>query len=44
MNTHVFAGAEGSTVSPEAADIEGIETYMKAYKAGLAAERAAVGA
>ena len=44
LNAHVFAGAEGSTVSPEAADIEGIETYMKAYKAGLAAERAAVGA
>ncbi len=42
LNAHVFAGAEGSTVSPADRDIEGIESYMKLYKAGLGAERAAV--
>ena len=42
LNAHVFAGAEGSTVPPADRDIEGIESYMKLYKAGLGAERAAV--
>ena len=41
LNTDVFKGGSGNTVSPDAADAEGIEAYMKLYKAGLAAERAA---
>lgn len=37
----VFKGAEGSTVSPDAADAKGVEAFMAAYKAGIPAERAA---
>ena len=29
-------------MQPDAADVEGFETFMKDYKAGLAIERAAV--
>ena len=41
LDAHVFAGMKGSTVSPSQADIDGINSYMKLYRAGLAAERAA---
>ena len=37
----VFKDMDGSTVSPEASCVEGINAYMKDYKAGLAAEKAA---
>lgn len=37
----VFKGMSGSTVSPEQSCVNGINAYMKDYKAGLAAERAA---
>lgn len=41
LNDRVFAGQEGSTVSPTQQDIDGINAYMTLYRAGLAAERAA---
>ena len=42
LNARIFHGEEGSAMQPEAADVEGFETFMKDYKAGLAIERAAV--
>ena len=42
LNTVIFHGEEGSVMQPDAADVEGFETFMKDYKAGLAIERAAV--
>ena len=42
LNTRVFAGQEGSTVEPDAADAEGFERFIKRYAAGLPIERAAV--
>lgn len=41
LNSKVFAIMNGSTVSPQQRDIDGMNAYMKAYRAGLAAERAA---
>jgi sugar (pentulose or hexulose) kinase len=41
LNTDVFKGGSGNTVSPDKADAEGMQAYMKLYKAGLSAERAA---
>jgi len=41
LSGRVFAGMEGSTVSPSQDDIDGINNYMKFYRSGLAAERAA---
>ena len=37
----VFADMDGSTVSPDAEDVKGLENYMTAYRNGLAAEKAA---
>ena len=41
LSNHVFKAMNGSTVSPEKADVEGFAAYMKQYQAGIAAERAA---
>jgi hypothetical protein len=41
LDKKVFGGMSGSTVSPAPEDIEGIRSYMKLYKAGVAAEKAA---
>ncbi|SDB42979.1 Sugar (pentulose or hexulose) kinase [Ruminococcaceae bacterium FB2012] len=41
LNKKVFGSMSGSTVSPAPEDIEGIKAYMKLYKAGVAAEKAA---
>ena len=38
----VFAGNKGQTVAPDAGDAAGFAAYLRRYKAGLAAERAAV--
>ena len=43
LQTQVFAGKSGASVSPVQADVDGLETYMTAYRKGLAAERAAAG-
>lgn len=42
LNETVFADMNGDRVSPDPKDIEGIDAYMKAYRAGLDAVRAAV--
>lgn len=41
LGSRVFAGMSGSTVSPQQRDIDGINAYMKSYRCGLAAEKAA---
>ena len=41
LGGRVFAGMSGSTVSPQQRDIDGINAYMKSYRCGLAAEKAA---
>ncbi len=41
LRTHVFAGMQGSTVSPAQQDADGIRAYMKNYLKWLSAERAA---
>ena len=38
----VFAGCHGTTLMPDARDAEGFDVFLKHYKNGLAAERAAV--
>ncbi len=42
LNNKVFAGAKIKTLSPDKADVEGFETFMKRYSKGLEIERAAV--
>ena len=42
LNDRVFAGAKGSTLQPEKADVEGFNTYIAQYKALLDVERKAV--
>jgi sugar (pentulose or hexulose) kinase len=41
LDSKVFNGAEGSTISPEEADVNGFNAFLKNYKAGLAVEKAA---
>jgi sugar (pentulose or hexulose) kinase len=41
LEEDVFCGNQGSTVAPDREDVEGFETFMKAYRAGLDVERAA---
>ena len=38
----IFAGAPGSTLAPDAADVQGFAGFMQGYRAALQAERAAV--
>ena len=38
----VFAGENGTTVTPDQADIDGFAVFMERYKKGLVIERAAV--
>ena len=42
LQNRVFADQHQQTVSPNAADTEGLAAYMKLYSEGLAAEHAAV--
>ena len=42
LNARVFAGAKGTTLQPERADVEGFNTYIESYKALLDVERKAV--
>ncbi len=44
LNDRVFAGATGSCMQPDTGDAAGFAEYMELYRAGLAAERAAVDA
>ena len=38
----VFRGEEGSREQPDQNDVDGFETFMRRYNAGLSIERAAV--
>ncbi len=42
LNARVFAGAKGTTLVPEQADVDGFNAYIRRYKALLAVEKAAV--
>lgn len=42
LNEHVFAGNAGLKLDPLPEEVEGFETFMKRFQAGLAIERAAV--
>lgn len=42
LNNKVFAGQEGSELSPNAEGVKGFDEFIKIYKAGLPIERAAV--
>ena len=42
LNNKIFAGEEGETMAPDAADVKGFDEFIDRYKAGLKIERAAV--
>ena len=42
LNNKVFAGQSGSTMEPDAEDVNGFDEFIARYTAGLAVERAAV--
>ncbi len=42
LNAHVFAGAKGTTLQPDKADVEGFNAYIAAYKNLLKVEKTAV--
>ena len=42
LNTHVFADAKGTTLAPEAADVDGFNTYITQYMNLLKVEQTAV--
>ena len=42
LNDKVFAGVTGSTIAPEAADVEGFNRYIESYQRLLEVERKAV--
>ncbi|MGM9585704.1 MAG: xylulokinase [Faecousia sp.] len=42
LNTKVYASVKGSTVAPDAADVEGFNQYLKQYRGLLRVEREAV--
>jgi sugar (pentulose or hexulose) kinase len=42
LERNVFAGAAGTTIAPDARDVEGFNAFMARYEKGLGIERAAV--
>lgn len=42
LNKKVFANEKSSTIAPDKKDVDGFNTFMERYKAGLGIERAAV--
>lgn len=42
LSEKVFAGEKGTKIEPDAADVEGFETFIKRYADGFAIERAAI--
>ena len=42
LNKRIFAGKEGSERQPDEKDVEGFEQFMKRYRRGFEAERAAI--
>ena len=42
LNAHVFADAQGTTLAPDQADVDGFNAYIERYKALLQVEKTAV--
>jgi hypothetical protein len=42
LSNQVFAGENGTTLSPDQRDIDGFTAFMERYKQGLIIEKAAV--
>lgn len=42
LNKRIFSGKEGSERKPDEKDVEGFEQFMKRYRRGFEAERAAI--
>ena len=42
LSNKVFAGENGTTIAPDARDVDGFAAFIERYKTGLAIERAAV--
>ncbi len=42
LSDHVFKGSVGSTLKPDENGMRGFDEFAKKYRAGLAAEKAAV--
>jgi sugar (pentulose or hexulose) kinase len=42
LETRIFQGLKGETISPQEEDIQGFERFMERYKAGLAIEKCAI--
>ena len=42
LSDKVFAGENGTTITPDQKDVDGFAAFMERYKNGLAIERAAV--
>ena len=42
LEEKVFSGQKGTTIQPDAKDVEGFDAFIKRYSAGLPIERAAV--
>lgn len=42
LSNKVFAGQQGSTITPDSKDVDGFAAFMERYKNGLGIERAAV--
>lgn len=44
LSEKIFASLEGSTMEPDPVDVQGFETFMEHYRAGLSVEKAAIDA
>ena len=44
LDKRVFAGNNGTSIAPTAKEVDGFNTYIEAYKAGLDIEKSAVAA
>jgi len=44
LSEKVFAGEDGTTITPDQLDVDGFTTFMERYKNGLIIERTAVDA
>lgn len=42
LDNRIFKELSGETIQPDAKDVEGFETFMERYKAGLAIEKSAI--
>ena len=42
LSDKIFAGEEGTTITADAAEVQGFDEFMKAFKASIPIEKAAV--